>query len=236
MEVEMKRSRNLCWLDVLVVVGIGGFFFGCIASSVRTAKTLHSGQASIGASYLRAEDAQSSGETPVQLLSLDGRIGITKGLDGGIMHTWDITQGNKNTYATIWGDVKWQLTNLDNSAGKPIISLGLMKGYVYDESAMFHVTTLPIMLSLPINDYVTPTLTYRHELIGKEFIPLSLEDPRSTWSLGAEINLTKPNQTKWIPKVGFAIGTFNSLMGGESGDRGLIFNIGLTVDSPWRSQ
>lgn len=232
----MKRSKKLCWLDVIVVVGIGGFFFGCIASSVRTARTLHTGQASIGGSYLRAEDAERIGQTPVQLLSLDGRIGITEGLDGGIMHTWDLTQGNENKYATIWGDVKWQLTNLDNSVGKPIFSLGLMKGYVYDESVKLHITTLPIMLSVPVSDYVTPTLTYRHELISEDFIPQSLEDPRSTWSLGAEINLTKPDETKWIPKVGFAIGTFNSLMGGDSGDRGLIFNVGLTVDSPWTRQ
>ncbi len=229
----MKRTKELYWRDIVVIVCIGGFFFGCIASSVRTAKTLHAGQASIGASYLRAEDAERSGQTPVQLLSIDGRIGITKGLDGGIMHTWDLTQDNENKFATIWGDVKWQLTNLDNSIGKPILSLGLMKGYVYDESAKFHITTLPIMLSVRVSDYVTPTLTYRHELISEDFIPQSLEDPRSSWLMGVEIALTKPDETNWMPKVGFAIGTFNSLMGGSSGDRGLVFNVGLTVDSPW---
>lgn len=232
----MKRSKKLSWFDMIVVVGIGGFFFGCVASSVRTARTLHAGQASIGGSYLWAEDAESSGQTPVQFVSVDGRMGITEGLDGGIMHTWDLTKDNAGLFDAIWGDLKWQLTNRDNLIGRPILSLGLMKGYVYDKSAELHISTLPIMLSLPVNDYVTPTLIYRHELISHDFIPQSLNNPRSTWTLGAEINLTKSDETKWIPKLGLAIGTFNSLMGGNSGDRGLIFNVGFTMDSPWSIQ
>lgn len=227
----MKTQNRFSWKELSFVCGAILFFFGCIASSHRTARTLDEGQVSFGGSYLRAEDTEDSKATPIQLLAIDGRVGVARGLDFGLMHTWDITEKNENQFATMWGDVKVQLSNRDNIIGKPIFSLGLMKGYVYDQNIKDHITSVPFMLSVPVSDYLTPTLMYRHEIISRDFVPSSLDNPRSTWSLGMEIDLMKPSSQSWTPKLGLSVGTFNSLTGGP-GDRGLILNVGLSVDSP----
>jgi hypothetical protein len=50
-------------------------------------------------------------------------------------------------------------------------------------------------------------------------------------TLGLEYSLFKPSLDSWTPKLGFAIGTFNSLTGGE-GEQGLFFNFGFSLESP----
>jgi len=219
--------------DFIMTAGVVIFFFGCIASSHRTARTLDGGQVSVSGSYLRAENLDESDATPIQLFALDARLGATRGMDFGIMHTWDISSDNGNQFATFWGDFKVQLTNRDNIVGQPIFSLGLMKGYVYPEGSDVHITSFPLMLSLPVSETVTPTLMYRHELVSEDFIPSSFSDPRSTFSLGAEFCLQKPSTDNWTPKLGISVGTFNSLAGGD-GDRGLILNLGFSIDAPLR--
>lgn len=228
----METRSGLNKKDILFLCGAVFFFFGCIASSQRTARTEKPGQVSFSGSYIRASNLVNSNSTPIELVAADARLGTGRGIDIGVMHTWDITQNNKGQYATYWGDIKFQLTNLDQNIGAPIVSLGLMKGYVYNEDIKDHITTLPIMISIPLNDYITPTLMYRHELIGKDFIPQNMDNPRSTFVFGLEVNLIKPAPSQWTPKLGLAIGHFNSLTGGE-GDDGLIFNVGLSLDSPW---
>jgi hypothetical protein len=229
----MKSRASPLWKDCVFLLGAAFFFFGCIASAHRSGRTLDSGQFSVSGSYLRAENMEESDAEQVQLVALDGRFGLIRGLDMGVMHTWDISKDNDNMFATFWGDFKVQLTNRDNLIGRPIFSTGLMKGYVYDENAELHITTLPVWLSIPVNEYLTPYFMYRFEKVSDDFMPEDLEDERSTFVLGTEINLVRPTPHRWMPKLGLSIGTFNSLMGGE-GDRGLTLNLGLCVDSPRR--
>ena len=128
-------------------------------------------------------------------------------------------------------DFKVQLTNKDNLIRQPIFSIGLMKGYVYHENAELHITTFPLMFGIPMNEYLTPYFTYRFEVIREDFIPDDFKDPRHTFVLGIETNLRKPAPYQFMPKLGFSVGTYNSLFGGE-GDRGLILNLGLSIDTP----
>ena len=87
------------------------------------------------------------------------------------------------------------------------------------------------MFGIPTDEYLTPFLIYRFEIISDGFIPDNFEDPRHTFALGIEINLRKPDPNKSTPKLGLSVGTFNSLLGGDDGDRGLILNLGLTMDT-----
>jgi hypothetical protein len=227
----MNKLTRVSLQDYLFVIGTAFFFFGCIASMHRSGKTLDPGQASFSASYVRAEDLDNSNAEPVQLVAVDSRFGIANGMDIGLAHTWDVSKGNNNTYATFWGDVKFQLTNKDNQIGKPIFSSGLMKGYIYDKNAKLHVTTIPVILSLPVSDRMTPFIIYRYELIRNDFIPGDLKNPRHTFAVGIEMSLSEPTIGKPTSKIGFSIGTFNSLTGGK-GDNGLTLNLGLIFDTP----
>jgi hypothetical protein len=226
----MNRQKPLKLKDCLFLLGASFFFFGCIASAHRSAKTIKPGEISIGGSYLLAKNMEESGAEPIHLMALDSRVGIARGFDMGIMHTWDFSNDNDNAFATFWGDFKVQLTNRDNSILKPIFSIGLMKGYVYHEDAETHITTYPFMFGIPLNESfnVTPFFIYRFELISEEFVPKDSEI-RHTFALGIEANMREQGPHRLTPKFGFSIGTFNSLAGGE-GDNGLILNIGLSVD------
>ena len=223
-------TQKISWKDFLFLVGAISFLFGCIASMHRSAKTLDQGQYSFSGSYLRAENLDESDAEPIQLGSFDARMGVTKGVDLGLMHTWDFSKDNENRYATFWGDVKFQLTNKENTIYQPIFSTGLMKGYVYDEHAKYHITTLPLMFSIPVSEKNIPFFVYRYEIISKDFIPDDFENPRHTFALGMEMALGSPDSKSVIPKLGFSIGHFNSLLGGE-GDSGLILNLGFMFDT-----
>lgn len=226
------KSRILYVLrDCAFMFGAAVFLFGCIASTHRGPETLAPKQVSLGAGYLRAENLEESNAEPVQLVALDARMGLEKGVDAGIMHTWDITKDNENGFATVWADMKFQVSNKDNIPGRPIFSFGIQKGYIYDEEIDAHITSIPLMLGLPVNENVTPFLLYRHELFSEGFFPEILEDPRRTIALGVDINLRKPEPGKWTPRMGLCIGQYNSLDGGD-GDGGLIVNIGFSIDSP----
>jgi hypothetical protein len=230
----MKIIDSHRGLEYFVVIGAVLFFFGCIASSHRSARTLEQGQISLSGSYLRAENLEESEAEPIHLAALDMRYGLARGIDAGIMHTWDFTPDNDNAFNTIWGDVKFQLTNRDNLLKHPTLSVGILKGYIYHEDAELHMTSLPFILDYPINQNFTPFVYYRYELIRDSFIPDNIvENIRSTFGAGLDINLSKNLSDKWYPKLGISLGTFNSLSGGE-GDRGLIINFGLSFNSPLR--
>jgi hypothetical protein len=217
----------------LIVCAIAvAFFFGCIASSHRTARTLESGQGSFGLSYLQANNLDQPDAEPVKLMGFDARVGFSRGFDGGLAYTLDLSNGNDNAFATVWGDFKVQLTNRDNAVGLPILSLGLMKGYVYDPAIQTHITSFPALLSFRINNSLTATAQYRYEVLSEGFIPVSFEDPRSVYGLGFSVALADETSGNWIPRVGLFIGSFNSLTGGSDGDQGLVLNLGLTLDSP----
>ena len=223
----MKKMSNI--LEYFLILTSVLFVFGCFATSYRTAKTQEPKQFAIGAGYMHLENLENSEADGIDLLNVDLRYGIAKGFDAGLAHTFDITSNNGSSLSTVWGDFKVQLSKRDNEIGKPIFSLGLIKGYVYDPEV--HITSIPLMLSLPINEQLTPTLQYRFTQASDEFLPTEFEDPRHEFSLGLEYSFTKPSSDNWTPKVGFAVGTFNSLIGGE-GDRGLLLNFGFTLESP----
>jgi len=159
---QMKPGK----LDLIFILGTGIFFFSCVASTLHTAKTLEPGQGSLSTGYMQARSIEEMEDTPVQLVGFTGRLGVARGFDLGTEYTLDVSKENENAFATIWGDAKVQLTNKDNKLLRPILSTGLLKGYVYNEDAKTHISTLPLMLSLPINDKITWTFNYRYELFN----------------------------------------------------------------------
>ena len=218
--------------DFIFILGIAFFFFSCVASTLHTAKTMEPGQGSFSTGYMQARSSEEFAAEPVQLIGLNGRMGVARGFDLGTEYTLDISKENENTFATIWGDGKVQLTNRDNQLLKPIISTGLLKGYVYNEE--IHISSLPVIFSLPISDKLTCTINYRYELLSEGIIPTSLENPRHTFSVGMEYGLRKQNQEEWIPKLAFSLGTLNSLTGEPDTDNVFIFNLGLKINSPYK--
>ncbi len=230
----IKAHRPVAWRECLFLVIALFFFLGCIATSHRSGKTLRPGQASFSVSYLQAENLEESGTEPVRLFAADARFGVARGFDLGLMHTWDLTQDNENAFATGWFDLKGQLTNLENDMGQPIFTIGIRKGYVYDDEIDTHITCLPLTLSVPVSSRVTPFFTYRHEIFSEGFLPSELEGPRRSFILGCEIDASRDARDRWSPLLGFNIGTFNGLAGGDEEDRGLTLNVGVGVTSPGR--
>jgi hypothetical protein len=233
MKTTSLKSINI--IDIIFILGVSIFFLSCIASSYHIAKTLEPGQGSLSTGYMQARSLEDLTAEPVQLIGFNSRIGVSKGFDMGAEYTLDISKENDNAFATIWGDCKIQLTNRDNKLFKPIISTGLLKGYVYDEEARIHVSSLPILMSIQANDRIAFTAMYRYELFSEGFMPrsYSFEDPRHALALGLEYSLSKPVYNKWSPKLAFSIGTLNSLQGGE-GDNVFTFNFGLIFNSPYK--
>lgn len=227
----MTHRTLLTWRDFLFLLVAAFFFLGCVASSYRSGKTLDQGQVSIGGSYTGVKDLEDSEADMIQLVALDGRVGVVNGLDAGFAHTWDITGDNDGLFSTMWGDVKWQVTNPDGVLGRPILTLGIIKGYVYHEDADTHITSFPVSVSVQATEGVTPFLLYRFEQMSDDFIPDAFEEPRHAFFLGSEFDLGPRRAGSWTPKLGVSVGTLNSLGGGE-GDRQLTLSAGLSVDSP----
>ncbi|MBS3772180.1 MAG: hypothetical protein V5A59_14705 [Bacteroidales bacterium] len=231
----MKNSEPLQWNDLLFLIGAALFLFSCIATTRQVARTLEPGQGEASQGYMQARSLEEFSEEPVQLFGLNGRFGITDNFDAGIAHSFDVSKESNNRLNTLWGDVKWQLTNRDNEANKFTFSPGLLKGYVYDQKAKIHFTSLPLYLSLPVDNRLTPTFMYRYELLSEEkFFPnsRSFDDPRHTFSLGLEYSLQEPDPSKWIPKLGIGLGFINSLNGDSEGDNVLLIDVGFKLTSP----
>lgn len=224
----MKAQKIRFKADILFLLLAGAYLMGCIATTHRTARTLYPGQVSFSGSYLQdrpAEDPFGSGS--LQMVAADARAGIARGVDAGIMYSLDISRYNEFSYSTFWGDVKLQLLNKDNEIGKPILSTGLMKGYIHMEE--IHTTGVPIMLSFPVSERLTPFLTYRHELFSESFFPETIADGRHTIFLGTEYAFRNPAEGRWTPRIGLGLGYLRWTLGG-GGD--LMFNVGITLDSP----
>jgi hypothetical protein len=231
----MTPSWRARGADLLVLAGTIILFGGCIASSFHSARTLEPGQVSLSGGYMHAINIERGDQEPLRFGTLEARVSPLRRMDFGVQHTFDFITGSEGQYNTVWGDFRYQITNASNEPYTPILTAGLMKGYVYHEDAQLHLTSIPIVLSLPINETVTPTVMYRHEFISDGFLPEEDEwsHPRRFFSVGAEIALAKPDSRQWIPKIGVSIGTFNSI-GGDGGDSGLTLNVGFTFDSPHR--
>lgn len=230
----MKNSPRLNWADLLFLLGTAIFFFSCIYSTLQVARTLEPKQGEISAGYLQGRSFVDFASDPVQLIGLNGRLGVVNNLDVGVEHTFDVTADNEGDFKSAWGDVKWQLSNRENIPKKLTFSTGLMKGYAYDSDAMFHFTSLPLYFSLPANDRFTPTLMYRYELISDDLFPNSdsFDDPRHSLIVGIEYGLKPYDPAKWTTKLGFSAGYMNSLTGDPDGEDLLILNFGLKFTSP----
>jgi len=231
----MKNSYQFNRMDFIFILSTGIFFFSCIATTLQTAHTKAPGQAELSAGYLQARSIEEFSETPVQLLGLDARIGVARNFDMGIEHTFDLSKDNEGMFKTFWGDAKYQFTNHNNDFNKLTFSSGLIKGYAYDEDAQIHITTLPLYFSLPVNNRLIPTFSYRYDLLSEDFFPNSesFEDPRHTFILGIEYALKEPDPTKWIPKFAFSLGTLQSF-NGDSDSGMFLFNFGFKFDSPYK--
>lgn len=231
--MKTMNLNSINRIDIIFILGASIFFFSCIATTYHVAKTLEPGQGSLSTGYMQARSFEDLSGDPLQFIGFNGRIGVSRGFDLGAEYSWDITKENENAFATIWGDCKIQLTNKDNELLKPVISTGLLKGYVYDEEAKIHISSLPLMFSLPINDQLISTFMYRYELDSEGFFPNSLEYPRHTFTLGLEYSLSKPDHNKWSPKLAISVGNLNPLLF-EEGDNMLLINLGLIINSPYK--
>lgn len=229
----MKKSKPTGWNDLLFLMGVGFFFFSCIATTSHLARTLDPGQGELVAGYIQGRNLESLSSDPVQLIGLNGRIGVVDNLDVGVEHVFDVSKENDNDFASLWGDLKWQLTNKENVEKKLTMATGLLKGYMYDQDTKIHATALPLYFSVPVTDRFTPFFNYRYELISNDFLPNSesFNNPRHSINLGLEYCLGKPDSKKWIPKFDVGIGYLNSLTGGEGADV-LLLNFGFKLTSP----
>jgi len=234
----MKIQKLPNRLDLYFILGAALFFLSCIATTLQTAKTLAPRQGQFSGGYLQGRSLDEFSADPVQLIGVNARLGVARNFDAGVGHTFDVSKDNEATYNTVWGDVKYQFSNHGNQNLKLSFSSGLQKGYVYDESADVHITTLPLYFSLPVSNRLTPTFTYRYDLLSDGFFPNSesFDDPRHSFILGVEYALKEPDATKWIPKIAFAIGRMNSLDGDPESSPVLMFNFGLKFDSPFSSK
>jgi hypothetical protein len=233
----MKNSNHLNRMDIIFILSAGIFFFSCIFTTLQTAHTKAPGQAELSAGYLQARSIDEFSESPVQLMGLDARIGVARNFDVGIEHTFDLSKDNEGAFKTFWGDAKYQFTNHGNELNMLTFSSGLIKGYAYDENAQVHITTLPLYFSLPVNNRLIPTFSYRYDLLSDDFFPNSdsFDDPRHTFTLGIEYAFKEPDPTKWIPKFAFSIGTLQSFK--DDSDSGIfLFNFGFKFDTPYKAK
>ena len=227
MSARIKKKM----LESFAVVVSLLFIFGCIASSLQTAETLQPKQVAFGAGYMKVDDAENSDAESIDLLDFNFRFGIARGFDMGLAYTLDLSSESQSSgLSTFWWDFKSQISNRENKVGNVSFSLGLMKGYTYDPE--IHISTIPLILSLPVSENITPTFQYRISFFSDSFFPTSFESPRHEFYLGMEYSFFKMSTESWNPRIGFAVGTFNSLTGIEDADRGITFNLGIKVESP----
>ena len=223
--MNTSMIRRLRHLGIALCAAI--VCLGCFASTYRSARVMKGGQASIGAGYLKpiAVDDESDES---HYGSLDLRLGTGAGVDLGLMYSNEFSDGG---VPTIWGDFRAQVTNRDNTVGKPILTLGFGKGYIM-EDVESHITRIPVQFGVPVSEGVITTLTYQGDWISDDILPLDSESSlslRSTFTLGAEVDFVQRDPTSWIPKLGFGIG----YMTGEDWEDRVMFNVGVSFDSPF---
>lgn len=182
---------------------------------------------------MKVNSTEDPDDDPLQLVTTDFRVGLAKGVDFGLLHTYDATEGNDNSYNTLWGDMKLQITNRNNELWYPALSLGLLKGYAYHDRVKDHFTGIPLIFSMRLSNTATATAFYRQEYVSDEFIPDEFKNPRKTYGFNMEVALVDETRGMWTPKLNIGVGTFNSLTGG-CGDSGVIISAGLTLYSPLR--
>jgi len=214
-------------LEDLIALSIAVLFsLGCLATTPRSPRVTDARCVSFGMSYLNANNLQNEDADPLNFFALDTRVGLGKGMDLGLMHTWDVTKDNDGAYSTIWSDLKCQLLNRKNTPGKPTMSIGYGTAFVHYEDAELWITSFPVSIGYQGRGII-PYLTYRLEYVDDTFFPESDAPPRSSWIIGADMDLGKPD--RMIPRLGIEMGFVNSLMGGK-GDDVFFMSFGLTLN------
>lgn len=230
----MIKKKQLNKLDLLLIAIIAILFLSCVATTYHTAETLQPRQGSISQGYLGIRGTEDFTETPVRLLGTSARIGATDRFEFGLEHVLDISKDNDNSFGSIWGDVKVQLTNKEKQIKIPILSTGLLKGYTYNEEAKIHITSLPIIFTIKPTKRFSPTFQYRLEYLSDSFIPSELQDPRHTFAIGFEYSIREPSPEKWDPKISLSVGMMNSLIGDPEDQSVLMLNLGFKFNTPYK--
>ncbi|HET6513311.1 MAG TPA: hypothetical protein VFH43_14045 [Candidatus Kapabacteria bacterium] len=224
--------KRIAFKDAAALAVASVFLFGCISSSQRTARTLQPKQVTPTVSIGMLTHAEA--EEPIFLNDIGLHAGVAKGVELGIAHTAHLNPDESIPFSAFWFDSKFQLLNRDNEQGKVAISLGLSKGFVYDDDAEVHITSLPITFSTDLSARTSAFLSYRPEFVSRDFMPdgESTEDPRHSFHVGIEGALAKPDRERWTPRLNLSVGLVNKLAGGGDMDI-FVVGLGLHLDSPF---
>lgn len=136
----MKIQKGI--KDQVTLFVLAGLLLGCYATTHRGPRTLDPGQVSASGGYLRFKgtDADPDDE-PGELIAMEGRIGLVRGLDIGYMRTIDISEGVDEPdegIDTHWLDAKLQVLNRNNALWRPTMSVGYAQGIVSNEQGYVH--------------------------------------------------------------------------------------------------
>ena len=155
--------------DIITLIIIAGFLLGCYATTHRGPRTLDPGQVSGSASYLRFKGTEADPDDDLrELVGVEGRVGLLKGIDIGFMRTFDISEGVESDEGidTYWFDSKFQLINRGNLLNKPTVSLGYGFGKLVNEDD-FWVNTLYLLLGMQSNKAAF-FYSFRYETFDEE--------------------------------------------------------------------
>jgi hypothetical protein len=153
--------------DIITLIILAGFLLGCYATTHRGPRTLDPGQVSASTSYLRFNDADDD-DDPDELVLVEGRAGLVKGIDIGFMRTFDISEGVESGEGidTYWFDSKFQLLNRNNLLNKPTMSLGYGFGKLVNEDDLW-VNTLYLLMGGESKN-ISLFYSFRYEIIDEE--------------------------------------------------------------------
>ncbi|MFQ6673459.1 MAG: hypothetical protein ACE5GH_01585 [Fidelibacterota bacterium] len=190
--------RHKPWMDAVTFLVLAGVLLGCYATTHRGPRTLDPGQISGGASYLRFKNTDADpDDDPGELVGLDGRVGVVKGVDIGYMRTLDITEGveGDDGIDTHWFDAKFQILNRNNEPDRPTLSLGYGFGKLVNQED-FWVNSLSLSLGTEV-ERASLFYSFRYETVDDEMklVPSwaweeKFEDVRKAHILGLEYAFT----------------------------------------------
>ena len=155
--------------DIITLIIIAGFLLGCYATTHRGPRTLDPGQVSGSASYLRFKGTEADPDDDLgELVGVEGRVGLLKGIDIGFMRTFDISEGVESDEGidTYWFDSKFQLLNRNNLLNEPTMSFGYGFGKLVNEDD-FWVNTLYLLLGMQSNK-ASFFYSFRYETFDEE--------------------------------------------------------------------
>lgn len=221
-----NRSRESIALIVLASV-----LFGCYTTAHRGPKTVDPGQFSASGSYLRfkSTDAEPDDE-PGEVVGVEGRFGLARGLDVGYTRTVDISEGVESDEGidTHWMDAKVQFLNRYNLPYKPTASLGYGFGKVINSDETW-VNTLYLSLGM-MTDNVDLFYSFRYETLDDQINLMpkwvwkeSFDDIRKAHVLGLEYQVNE--HFKPVVEAG-------RFYAGDFGDGLNVFTLGVNIYGP----